>query len=56
MIMAILALYFQAIKFRKVSQAMAGDNIDLVANGLVLLATVLGVVFWHIDHADRDFG
>ena len=56
--MAILTLYFQIIAVKKESWTgtTVSDRIDLAANGLVLVVTVLGVLLRHKELSSNDFG
>ena len=57
LIMAVLAFYFQIEELKQSwLEAMISDKIDLMANCLVFVITVVGVVFRHMDHSQRDFG
>lgn len=57
-VMAILTLYFQIIAVKKESWTgtTVSDKIDLAANGLVLVVTVLGVLLRHKELSSNDFG
>mmetsp|Transcript_17488 Transcript_17488/g.37812 ORF Transcript_17488/g.37812 Transcript_17488/m.37812 type:complete len:265 (+) Transcript_17488:176-970(+) len=58
LIMAILALYFQLleIKLQSWQETVLSDKFDLVANGLVFIVTVVGVVLRHMEYSQKDFG
>jgi len=57
-VMAILALGFQANDLQDITceEATITDRVDLVANCIVLVATIMGIVFRDMDHSHKDFG
>ncbi|KAL7529422.1 hypothetical protein ACHAWF_002969 [Thalassiosira exigua] len=52
LVMAALVLYFQWAEFRQ-SSAMTPS--DLMANAIILVTSLLGVVLRHLQHSQNDF-
>lgn len=57
LVMAILALYFQVQDVREQSWpgTITSDRIDLAANGIVFILSVVGVVLRHMQTSTKDF-
>lgn len=57
-VMAIIVIYFQIVEVKKDtwSGTLSSDKVDLVANGIVLVVTILGVVLRHTDLSSNDYG
>ena len=58
LIMAVPALYFQVMDIRKETwrDVIVSDRIDLGANIVVFVVSVMGVVLRHMDNSETDFG
>lgn len=58
LVMSILALYFHIKDLQSESwaEAIISDKIDLMANVLVFVITVVGVVLGHMENSDIDYG
>ena len=58
LVMAIVVLYFQIMETKKVSwtRTILSDKIDLAANGLIFIVTVMGVVLRQMELSPNDYG
>ena len=58
LVMAIVVLYFQIMETKEVSwtRTILSDKIDLAANGLIFIVTVMGVVLRHMEFSPNDYG
>ena len=57
LVMAIVVLYFQIMETKKVSwtRTILSDKIDLAANGLIFIVTVMGVVLRQMELSPNDY-
>ena len=55
---SIVVLYFQIMETKKVSwtRTILSDKIDLAANGLIFIVTVMGVVLRQMELSPNDYG
>ena len=58
LVMAIVVLYFQIMETKEVlwARTILSDKIDLAANGLIFIVTVMGVVLRHMELSPNDYG
>ena len=58
LVMAIVVLYFQIMETKKVSwtRTILSDKIDLAANGLIFIVTVMGVVLRQMELSPNVYG
>ena len=58
LVMAIVVLYFQIMETKEVSCTITilSDKIDLAANGLIFIVTVMGVVLRQMELSQNDYG
>ena len=57
-VMAVIVMFFQIIEVKKDtwSGTLQSDKVDLVANGIVFVVTILGVVLRHTELSSNDYG